>query len=169
MKSSLDYYHDNKSYILIKRADYYEANKGTINDKQKTYRDDNKEKIKVRQKNYVKRKKSEDPLYKLKHTIRVSICNAFKNKNINKSSKTIDILGCSFEEFKQHLESNFESWMNWGNHGKYNGNTNYGWDIDHIQPLATAVTEADVIKLNHYTNLKPLCSKVNRDIKRDNF
>ena len=43
-----------------------------------------------------------------------------------------------------------------------------GWDIDHIEPLANATCEEDIIRLNHYTNLRPLCSKVNRDIKRDN-
>jgi hypothetical protein len=28
-------------------------------------------------------------------------------------------------------------------------------------------TEEDVFKLNHYTNLQPLCSYINRNIKRD--
>jgi hypothetical protein len=27
----------------------------------------------------------------------------------------------------------------------------------------------EIIKLNHYTNLQPLCSKINRDIKKDNL
>lgn len=57
--------------------------------------------------------------------------------------------------------------MNWENHGKYNGALNFGWDLDHIIPLATAKCTDDIIKLNHYTNFQPLCSKVNRDIKRD--
>ena len=57
--------------------------------------------------------------------------------------------------------------MNWDNKGKYKKDTyNYGWDVDHIIPLDTALTEADIVRLNHYTNLRPLCSKVNRDIKR---
>jgi len=34
-------------------------------------------------------------------------------------------------------------------------------------PISYAKTEEDVIKLNHYTNLQPLCSFVNRVIKRD--
>ncbi len=30
------------------------------------------------------------------------------------------------------------------------------WHIDHIVAMATAVTEADVLALNHFTNLRPL-------------
>lgn len=55
--------------------------------------------------------------------------------------------------------------MTWENKGLYSGELNYGWDIDHIIPLSTAKTEEDVIKLNHYTNLKPLYSKINTDFK----
>ncbi len=57
--------------------------------------------------------------------------------------------------------------MTWENRGLYNGEFNYGWDIDHIIPISFAKTEEDIIKLNHYTNLQPLCSKINRDIKKD--
>jgi len=57
--------------------------------------------------------------------------------------------------------------MNWDNHGLYNGKFNYGWDIDHIIPISSGKTEEDIFRLNHYTNLQPLCSKVNRDIKKD--
>ena len=35
----------------------------------------------------------------------------------------------------------------------------------YFEPL----TEEEVLKLNHFTNLQPLCSKMNRDIKRDNY
>ena len=58
--------------------------------------------------------------------------------------------------------------MNWDNYGRYNGELNYGWDIDHKIPTSSAITEEDVIKLNHYTNLQPLCSFINRVVKRDN-
>jgi hypothetical protein len=58
--------------------------------------------------------------------------------------------------------------MTWENRGLYNGELNYGWDIDHIIPLSSAKTEEEVKKLNHHTNLQPLCSKTNRDIKRNN-
>ena len=47
------------------------------------------------------------------------------------------------------------------------GELNHGWDIDHIIPVSTAKTEEDIIKLNHYTNLQPLCSYINRYVKKD--
>jgi hypothetical protein len=70
------------------------------------------------------------------------------------------------EEFKLYLESQFEDWMTWDNRALYNGELNYGWDIDHKIPLASAKSEED-IDLNHYTNLQPLCSYTNRHIKSD--
>jgi len=57
--------------------------------------------------------------------------------------------------------------MTWDNKGKYNGELNFDWDIDHKIPISEAKSIEDVIRLNHYTNLQPLCSKVNRDIKKD--
>ena len=65
----------------------------------------------------------------------------------------------------------FEPWMNWGNHGNPKDGViepNKTWDIDHIIPLSSAKTEDDIIKLNHYTNLRPLCSYNNRFIKKNN-
>lgn len=115
--------------------------------------------------NYNKQRKKIDPLYKLKLNIRSLIKMSFKG--YKKYSKTQDILGCTFEEFKQHLESQFEPWMNWNNMGgrKVKGK-NEQWDIDHIIPLNSAKTEEDVVRLNHYTNLRPLCSYENRWIKK---
>lgn len=57
--------------------------------------------------------------------------------------------------------------MSWNNYGKYNGELNYGWDIDHIKPISSAKTESEFYELCNYINLQPLCSKVNRDIKKD--
>ena len=68
---------------------------------------------------------------------------------------------------KQYAVLYREFWMNWQNRGLYNGDFNYGWDIDHIIPVSLAESESDIIKLNHYTNLQPLCSKVNRNIKKN--
>ena len=127
----------------------------------------NKEKVINYYSEYRRNRKLIDEIFKLKGNIRSLISNSFKKYKFSKSSKTADILGCSYDEFKNHLESKFEIWMTWDNHGKYNGEFNHGWDIDHIIPLSSVITESDVIQLNHYTNLQPLCSKVNRDVKRN--
>ena len=42
-------------------------------------------------------------------------------------------------------------------------------DVDHIIPLASTTNEDELLKLNHYTNLQPLCSYHNRFIKKDNY
>jgi len=58
--------------------------------------------------------------------------------------------------------------MTWDNYGKYNGEPNYGWDIDHIKPISLGKNEEELIELNNYINLQPLCSYINRVIKREN-
>ena len=96
----------------------------------------------------------------MSNTIRTSISRSFKN-NYSKKSRTHEILGCSYEELKIYLESKFESWMTWDNKGLYNGELNYGWDIDHIIPISSATTELSIYELNNFSNLQPLCSKIN--------
>lgn len=135
--------------------------------RQKEYRIKNKDIVNKKLNLLYKKRAENDPLFKLKVSLRKMINNKLKYGGYSKKTKTQQILGCSFEEFKEYLESKFESWMNWGNYGKYNGTLNFGWDIDHIIPLSSAKTEEEIIKLNHYTNLQPLCSYTNRYIKRD--
>ena len=154
----------NPEYQKHYNNEYYAQNKEYIKAQSKTYVHSNRDKVRT----YFRTRKSNDSLFKLRHTIGNSILKAFKRNGFSKNSKTVGILGCSFLELKTHLESKFEPWMNWHNHGLYNGEFNFGWDIDHIIPTSSASSEADLLILNHYTNLQPLCSKTNRDIKKDN-
>ena len=133
----------------------------------KQYYNDNKKTLIAKQKDYKRIKRANDPLFNLKAAISGRIRYSFKQKGFKKhNNSTIDILGCTYEEFKVYIESLWEDWMNWDNYGLYNGELNYGWDVDHIIPVSIAENEKSVIELNHHTNLQPLCSKVNRDIKR---
>jgi len=70
------------------------------------------------------------------------------NNGFTKKSRSYEILGCSFDYFKNHIESKFTDGMTWENRSK--------WHIDHIIPISSAKTEAEILKLNHYTNLQPL-------------
>jgi hypothetical protein len=159
LEYQIKYNSENKNKILERKKEYYQDNK----DKSKKYRLENREKRNLS----IKKRKESDSLFKLKENIRTSIYVSFSRNGYTKKSRTHEILGCSFEDFKNHLESKFESWMTWNNYGLYNGELDFGWDIDHITPTSSAITEEELIRLNHYTNLQPLCSKVNRDIKKD--
>lgn len=147
-------YYENKEREILRKKEYFLANKERVNEYHKAY-------------NKIQRKTN--PNFKLTCLIRTAIGDCFRTNGYTKASRTYDILGCSFDTFKQHLEAQFESWMSWDNHGLYNGTENHGWDIDHIIPVSSAVTEEDVIRLNHYSNLQPLCSYTNRYVKRNKF
>jgi len=168
------YYEKNKDRKKMTNKEYNIRNNKKISDQKKIYTKENKERIKeyrnINREKYnesQKRRKDENPLIKLSSNIRSSVIHAIKRSGFSKKSHTQEIVGLSFMELMIYLESKFETWMSWENYGKYNGELNFGWDIDHIIPISSAKTEDEVLKLNHHTNLQPLCSKINRDIKKD--
>ncbi len=166
-QKEIDYRKANKEKIAIRNKEWATNNSDKINEAVKRHRKNNPDKVKEQYNKSVKKRKSNDPLFSLVCRLRSSMSKNLKRFNINKKDRTSDILGCSFEEFKAHLESKFEPWMTWENRGLYNGELNYGWDIDHIIPLSSGKTEEDVLNLSKFTNLQPLCSKMNRDIKKE--
>lgn len=153
---------DNKGKVKNYKNKYSKNNP----DKRKEYFENNKEKetarIKVwRLKNKEKRNKQErdrkinNPLYKLSHNVRNRINQYLKTNSILKTKRTFNIIGCSPDDLKKHLENQFIDDMCWGNYGLY------GWHIDHIIPLKSAKTEDDLYKLCHYRNLQPLWANEN--------
>jgi hypothetical protein len=99
---------------------------------------------------YKRNKRQTDPLFKLSSNIGTLIANCLNDKGYKKNKSTIEILGCSIQEFKQHLESQFLPGMTWDDRDQ--------WHIDHIVPKHLATTEDQVLLLNHYSNLRPLWS-----------
>lgn len=101
-------------------------------------------------KEYEKHRYNNDPLFKLlkdsKRRIRIAL------RNNSKSGKTIELLGCSIEFLKSHLQSQFTKGMTWENHGIY------GWHIDHIRPCSSfdLSKSEEQRKCFHYSNLQPL-------------
>jgi hypothetical protein len=161
-----DYWINNKEELSLKKKIYREINKDKLSKQKSEYYKNNKEII---LKKNIERNKlylTTNSLFKLKENIRGLIRNSIKRKGFIKSKRTESIIGISIIEFIEYIESKFETWMSWENYGKYNGELNYGWDIDHIIPTSTAKTEEEIYNLNYYTNLQPLCSKINRDIKK---
>jgi hypothetical protein len=174
-------YEKNKPIFAERMKNWHEKNKAVNNKKKKIYWDKNKKEINSKRNlrqdiinkqtnEYYKKRRAVDPLFKLKSNIRSLISNYIIKGGYIKKTKSQQILGCTFEEFKNYLESKFEPWMNWENFGNPKDKVfeiNKTWDIDHIIPISSATTEEDIIRLNHYTNLQPLCSVNNRWIKRN--
>lgn len=98
-------------------------------------------------------KRKIDVLFALECRIRSNLGQSFRRLGYTKRSRTYTILGCDWEFFRAHIERQFLKGMNWENRD--------GWHIDHITPTSTAETEADLIALNHFTNLRPMWAKDN--------
>ena len=133
-----------------------------LSQKQKLWRDQHKNKIAAYKKSpkyrlYLKKHKKDrtknDPVFAMSMRARRRIRMAIKRIGGNKKSPAQDMLGCSWDEFKRHLELKFVNGMSWDNRSL--------WHIDHIIPLASAKSIEEVVKLCHYTNLQPLWAKDN--------
>jgi hypothetical protein len=148
------YREKNPNYIAF----YRETNKEKILDQMKNYYQNNSKKLKDNMKTYQRERKKNDNIFNIKSTIRTRIYKFLLIKNIKKTSKTFDIIGCSPIELKEHLERQFTDNMNWRNRSL--------WHIDHIVPLSIAKTEEEIYKLCHYTNLQPLWAEDN--LKKSN-
>lgn len=78
-----------------------------------------------------------------------------------------DLIGCTVQEAKIHLETQFLEGMNWNNHG----NGEEKWNIDHIIPLVkfNLMDIEEQKKAFHYTNTRPLWFMDNMKRKRRHF
>ena len=67
-----------------------------------------------------------------------------------KSDTTIALLGCTPEQARAHLASQFAPGMSWANRSK--------WHIDHIRPCASfdLKDESEQRVCFHYSNLQPM-------------
>lgn len=151
-------YNECKKCVKSKAKLYHIENKTSIYKRQKEYRLKNREYFNIKNKEwnnktgygkkYQQDRLKNDSFFKFKNRLRTLIRLSISKQGYTKKSKCFEILGCDYEFLIKHLESLFIDGMNWNNYGK--------WHIDHIIPISSALTEKDVIKLNHYTNLQPL-------------
>lgn len=133
---------------LKRTREYRIKNKEYVYSKNKEWVLNNKDHIRQYMREYTKKRREEDPLFAIKERCRGRITDIFRSKKYTKNSKTIRMLGCSWEELRLHIENQFLDNMNWENRQQ--------WHIDHIIPLASAKNPEEVGKLCHYTNLQPL-------------
>jgi hypothetical protein len=138
---------ENAEQIAERMRIYRKENADKLKLEKSQYTKNNRPKVNARQSKYNKQRRAVDPLYRLTRNTRNMVLRYMAN---GKCMRTQEIIGCTYEELKLHIEQQFTEGMTWENYGIN------GWHIDHIKPLAMASTEEDIIALNHYTNLQPL-------------
>lgn len=138
-----DYYINNKETEITKNTQYYNDNKTDILAKNKVYNKNNRDKRNILAKNY--RNKNQYIM-----CWRYLLGNSLKRIGKSKEGKTIDLLGYSALELKQHLEALFTDGMSWDNYGE--------WHIDHIRPLSLSDDNTPINVVNALSNLQPLWS-----------
>lgn len=74
----------------------------------------------------------------------------------SKSAKSLELLGCSLEEYRNYLEIQFRDGMTWDNYGNY-------WHIDHKIPCSSfnLILPEEQRKCFNYTNTQPLLVEEN--------
>lgn len=143
-------YKKNREKLILRSREYTKNNKDKISEYKKQYRTKNRARIDAKNLEIQNRRYKTDGLYRLKQNVRSRTRSFFsKNKKFYKTAnKTFYLVGCSFNELRRHLESQFKPGMIWDNYGE--------WHVDHIIPLASAKTQEEVYRLCKYTNLQPL-------------
>jgi hypothetical protein len=155
-QSMKEWLEKNKEYKKLKDKEYREENWEKKKEYNRKWHKNNYEDLK----NNIERV-DEFNKYRIKTNISRRIREILKQDKSQSSSKYV---GCSLDELKTHLETQFEEGMNWDNYGSYTFQEDKsGWHIDHIIPC-TAFNLEDPIEVGacfYYMNLQPLWGKDN--------
>jgi hypothetical protein len=108
-----------------------------------------------KQNEYIKRRYRENPNLRLAMKVRARIYSGLKRRGIFKTSRTEELIGCSFDFLRQHIERQFKGKMSWDNPGSFH--------IDHIVPLAAFdLTDPAQLKVAcNWQNMRPLSPRKN--------
>ncbi len=150
-----NHFKKHKEEINERHKEYNKKNKEKGAEYRKIYFKKNKRKIIARHNQWAMGKRKDDINYKIKGNLCNRMVQALQRKS--KSMTTMKLIGCTIEELKQHLESQFIEDMTFDNYGYY------GWHIDHIKPcvLFDLSDPEQQKQCFHYTNLQPLWAKDN--------
>jgi hypothetical protein len=161
-KISKEYRQNNSEKIKEQRIkykqyhkEYYQSNSDIIKTRVKNWQLERKEELNEYWRTYRNKRHQTDLIFSIKNNLRCRINSSIKNNS--KLSTSIDLLGCSIEEYKLYLEKQFDENMSWENWGTY-------WEIDHIKPLCTfdlSLKENQLLAFN-YQNTQPLEKIKNR-------
>jgi len=144
-------------------AEYGKENRAKLSESQRQYRIEkadqfkeyyNKPEVKVRLRAWEKSNPYSKICRVLRGRVKLILKRALSSKRIGPIS---NLIGCTGKELVVHLESQFLPGMSWDNRSE--------WHIDHIIPLSSfnLLDPEQFSKASHFTNLRPLWAKDNKD------
>lgn len=148
-KRILGSYHKEPEKHKIRTKKYYQQNIEKYKNYNKEYNAKNSKILSKKKLAYANEKYKNNINYRITCLLRFRLRNALGTK-ITKSKKTLELLGCTVQELRVHLESQFTTGMTWENQGK--------WHIDHKIPCSSfdLTKESEQLKCFHFSNLQPL-------------
>jgi len=101
---------------------------------------------------YIRRRNEADPEFRWTGKQRQRLSKRIQEHGGRKTHCSDELIGCTWEFLRAHLESQFQPGMSWDNYALD------GWHIDHIIPCASFdLTDPEQQKACfHYSNLQPL-------------
>lgn len=98
----------------------------------------------------------------IENNIRKNVASALLKKQIPKSLRTEEMLGCTIKFFREHIRNLMEPWMNEKNYGVHIPGERR-WQLGHRMPVASfdLLDTEQLKKCWHYTNLYPQEAKEN--------
>ncbi len=154
-------------------AKFTEEQKLEVKEYQTEYRKNNKEILQKQNKEWKSNKRKSDTAYKLRANVSRIISLSLNSNGGSKAGNSImDYLTYTIEELKAHIESQWEDWMNWENHGVYKLGGERKWHIDHIIPQSLlpfdSMEHPNFLKCWALNNIRPL-DAVENMLKSDNI
>jgi hypothetical protein len=135
---------------------YEKANANKIAARKRAYRQRNRERIREVRAVYKRKRAFLDPLFRILNACRTRMHAVFRSNMVKKSTRSLQLIGCTSDQLREHIQSRFKPGMHWNNFGE--------WEIDHIIPCKhfNLVEESEQLKCFHYSNLQPLWAEENR-------
>lgn len=111
-----------------------------------------KRKIYIR--NWARKQRASRPEFRILQALRTRVGEAVSGKT-RAAARTIELVGCSLPDLRQHLEAQFSTGMTLENYG--------AWHVDHKCPCAAFdLTDPEQQRrCFHYSNLQPLWARDN--------
>ena len=162
-------YDENREQVLERKKEYHKENRDKILTQKEQYRNDpnNIQRIKDYLEDYRKEHREDARQYSKNNLVNNAIIqeryrennphivawrsvlySTLKRLGTKKQGHTVDMLGYSAVELKEHIEKQFLTGMSWNNHGI--------WHIDHITPVIAFASTEDVKIVCALENLRPL-------------